>query len=399
MPVLRPLLAAAMLSALSADLLCATPLRITAGGTDLRAAPSDTAFVVAQALGGETLDVRGDPSAAWVSVVPPDRVSLWMYGDLVRNGAVIAPKVSVRAGPGINYEAVGDVTKGTQLVLRGSQGAWLEIAPPDGCLLWVRKGQVRDAPGGLSPAPVALVQESSPSTQVAVSAPVIPAPAENVRPPEPVRAANTSRVVRVQAPAAVVSATSVLPSTPRVANPQPALDRKPAAAAVPAVPRTEARPATPTVQPARQPVQQTAQQGAGVAAAHPRLPQSPAAQPVPPPPPPQPVPPPAVADVLPPGAEAVGSVLIEGVVRPRGIFFRYMDIPYRLVRRDEYDRALTVCVLQQGPKVDLSRFEDSPVHISGRQYLVKGWRYPLVVVEKINRLAAEPAPLRTPLQQ
>jgi hypothetical protein len=64
-----------------------------------------------------------------------------------------------------------------------------------------------------------------------------------------------------------------------------------------------------------------------------------------------------------------------------------------------YGRSITVCVLLQAPRVDLSRVSERPVRIEGREYAVRGWRYPLVVVERVETLPAEPPPISGPVRK
>ena len=351
---------------LSAGLLPAAPQRVVPGGADLRAAPSDTAFVVTQMLGGEAVDVCGDTSATWVSVVPPDRVSLWMYGDLVRNGTVIAPKVEVRSGPGINYEAVGLVAKGIALTVRGNQGPWIEIAPPAGCQLWLKRSRLMDDGRVLEsvPAPPA----SAAAGQTAVQRPPTPPPSS--------RARTVAEHEPTPLPAAVAPA-----SASPLRTPIPAATKSTVAAAV--APQTVA--AVVPVPGQQRPVQThvgsdetPAADSSGSGAQPPALSSS-------------------ATVALPSGAEPVGSVTVDGVVRPRGLFYRRMALPYRLVRRDGYGRSLTVCILQPTPTLDLARLEGAPVRVSGRQYLVAGWRHPLVIAERADPLPAEPAPVTGPV--
>lgn len=106
---------------------------------NLRAGPSDQAEVVAQVSKGQTLAAQGGLENEWVSVIPPANVSLWVYGDLVKDGIVAASKAQVRAGPGISYRIVGALQKGQKLTVRETKEDWLKIAPPPGCALWISR--------------------------------------------------------------------------------------------------------------------------------------------------------------------------------------------------------------------------------------------------------------------
>jgi uncharacterized protein YraI len=114
-------------------------VRITADRVNLRAGPSEQSEVVSQVSKGEILVVQGGLESEWLSVIPPARASLWIYGDLVKDGIVVALKAQVRAGPGISYKIVGSLQKGQSLTVRETTDDWLKIAPPPGSILWINR--------------------------------------------------------------------------------------------------------------------------------------------------------------------------------------------------------------------------------------------------------------------
>lgn len=90
------------------------------------------------------LTVVGDlpDEGTWAQVVPPEQVSLWVYRELVRNGAVLSDKVRVRSGAGLNFHPVGTLNKGDRVEVRGTYGDWIKIKPPPGLCFWVLRDQV-----------------------------------------------------------------------------------------------------------------------------------------------------------------------------------------------------------------------------------------------------------------
>lgn len=183
---------------------------VTGEGVNLRSAPEAAAEVVGQVSKGQILvsvELEGD----WLGVKPPEEIDLWVYGELLIDGRVAVPKLQVRAGPGINYQAVGSLTKGDKVIVRGSHADWVKIAPPDGSVIWISREYVEAA--DRSPAPA----------QPAVRAdPPKPAPKPAPSRPQPVRAAPPRRISPVAAPEARPSRT-VKPATPSVpVAPEPA---------------------------------------------------------------------------------------------------------------------------------------------------------------------------------
>jgi uncharacterized protein YgiM (DUF1202 family) len=112
-------------------------VRVTGDHVNLRAAASEESEVVAQVARGDLLQVSGNPGVDWVSVVPPATASLWIYGDLVKDGAVVSSKAQVRAGPGISYKVVGTLEKERKVTVQDATGEWFKIEPPAGCVLWI----------------------------------------------------------------------------------------------------------------------------------------------------------------------------------------------------------------------------------------------------------------------
>lgn len=156
----------------------ASEMRVTGDRVNLRAAPDDTSEVVSQASRGDTL-LGGEPEGEWVAVFPPDAVDLWVYAELVKDGVVAVSKLRVRSGPGISYRAVGRLTKGSKVAIRGRKEEWLKIAPPPGCLLWINRRYVELA----APTPVA--PEPLPKSSPLPTATVSPAPVAKPAPTRP----------------------------------------------------------------------------------------------------------------------------------------------------------------------------------------------------------------------
>jgi SH3-like domain-containing protein len=136
---------------------------VTGDNVNLRSAPEGEAEVVGQVSAGEILE-SVELEGEWLGVKPPDRVDVWVYGELITDGHVAVPKLRVRSGPGINYRPVGTLSKGTPVSLRGTNGEWSKIAPVPGCILWVSRGYVR--PVGETPCPTGPVQSRNPALAV-----------------------------------------------------------------------------------------------------------------------------------------------------------------------------------------------------------------------------------------
>lgn len=124
----------------------AQPLRVRGieGRVAVYATTNSLREAVAWLPSGAEFSVRGELSEedVWVRIEPPESVSVWVYRELVREGVVLADKVRVRAGAGLNGHPVGSLNKGARVEVRGTYGDWLKIKPPPGSDFWVLRDQV-----------------------------------------------------------------------------------------------------------------------------------------------------------------------------------------------------------------------------------------------------------------
>lgn len=118
-----------------------TKVRVIGQRVNLRAKADPNSEVVSQAADGELLVARSF-QGEWVEVVAPEAVDLWVHRDFVQDNRVLAGKLHVRGGPGINYTVVGELGQQDTIVRRGEFGEWVKIAPPSSCSLWVSRDYV-----------------------------------------------------------------------------------------------------------------------------------------------------------------------------------------------------------------------------------------------------------------
>lgn len=156
----------------------------TADRVNLRARPASTAEVAGQAAAGEEFEALGD-EGEWVQVRVPDRLSLWVFAEFVRDGVVIPDKLNVRAGPGINFNVVGFFMHGEKVAARGKTGDWMEVAPPSNAVLWVSREFLRDVAEPTAPATPPAPPPAPPAPPSGAEAAVAVAPVPPPPPPPP----------------------------------------------------------------------------------------------------------------------------------------------------------------------------------------------------------------------
>ncbi len=138
-------------AALFALIVCAraaeTRFRVMAeqGRAAVRVEPNADADAVGRLAFGAEVVTDGTNDAVgsdWVRIQAPEEVSLWIYAELLRNGAVAVSKAMIRTGAGIGYKAVAKAERGTLLDVRGSLGDWLRIKPPPGTVFWISRHEI-----------------------------------------------------------------------------------------------------------------------------------------------------------------------------------------------------------------------------------------------------------------
>lgn len=305
-------------------------LKVSSNRVPLKSAPDENAGIVTHVSESDILVADKDVDGEWIQVVPPDRLNLWVHGELVKDGVAAAPKVPVRTGPGISNPSVGELKKDEKVSIRGEYREWLKIAPPQSFRLWVnRKFLDLGEKQGEKPVPVE-----------AKSKPVVEA-----------------KPVVAEKP--VVTAKPVIP------------EKKPANITTPVV-RSK-----PTV---KQPAPQIPNEGSKavkkdfVAASPPVIPSGRLVDPSPES---------MVTNRLVSSKDQGLTVSYEGILRRSA--FKEWNQPgkYRLVVSGNNGLSTTLCYVIKDEK-QLSSLKDKTVALQGREYWVQGLRWPVVIPSQIT---------------
>jgi len=165
-------------------------MRVTADGVNVRCGPGTRFEVVCQADDGDVVSVRRT-TEEWSEIAPPANARLWVYGELIEDGIVIASRVQIRSGPGISYRPAGKLDKGYKVTIEETAGEWVRIAPPPEASVWISNLYL-EAPGApAKPAPKPAKPASKPPVAKPATKPIAkPAPAKPATPkpaqPQPV---------------------------------------------------------------------------------------------------------------------------------------------------------------------------------------------------------------------
>lgn len=151
---------------------------VTGDRINLRVRPDDHSEVVGQASYGDLVYVKSQV-AGWAEIAMPPALDAWVHREFIENNAVMPKQLNVRGGPGINYQVIGRLERGTRVVTRGEMSEWLKIQPPANVSLWISDKFVRPIP---APGKTAVTQKPKPKqVPKVVSSP----PAPVVRPVQP----------------------------------------------------------------------------------------------------------------------------------------------------------------------------------------------------------------------
>ena len=196
---------AAALCAAAVSAAQAAKVVVTGDRVNLRAAPQGESEVVTQLQFGEELELHGSPADPWVAVAVPARCDVWIYTPLLKNDEVGVKTAHLRAGAGLNYSVVGDLQRGDKVKVRGRQGDWTKIDPPQipGVSVYVTNAYVKvkvEAPPP-KPAPPPPPPQPAPAAVAPLVVPTAPAP--TAAPAAPARP--LSDVVPAEKPAAPVA--------------------------------------------------------------------------------------------------------------------------------------------------------------------------------------------------
>jgi uncharacterized protein YgiM (DUF1202 family) len=167
----------------------ADSVTVSGASVNVRAVADSNGEIVGQVSKGDVLSTTGNQKGDWLEISPPAGISVWLYGELVREGAVAALSVRVRSGPGIGYRPVGTLSKGTHVSVLETRGDWLRIDPPSACTVWVSSKYMSSSTApSVSVSPAVLEKPAPPANKPPANKPAVivrTRPAVTVRTPPP----------------------------------------------------------------------------------------------------------------------------------------------------------------------------------------------------------------------
>lgn len=163
------------------------PARVSGSNVNLRTGPSRRADIVGQLpRGTEVLVVLTD--GEWSSIVPPEGTAGWVSRSYLEDGVVTGSRINLRAGPSVAYASLMTLDEGAEVSVIEERDGWAKIELPDTVRLWMSSRYLSAVPETVSPLP----SPAAPRARIA-RPPASPPVAEPRRPEEPAAAVETSR--------------------------------------------------------------------------------------------------------------------------------------------------------------------------------------------------------------
>jgi hypothetical protein len=206
---------------------------VNEGKINVRGQPSLIGEVVTQLQRGEQVTVleyvkneraKGGEPTNWAKIKLPANTPVWVYAPMVKDGAVAATRLNLRAGAGDNYSVIGRLAKGDKITPIRTTGEWIEVEAPAGAYAFIDASLIK-APGGSAPTP---------------AGPVVAAAPQPAKPAPPVLQTTTSSAISTPPPTAQPVQDELAAPTqpqPRAITEAPAISTPSAAPAQTAIPQ------------------------------------------------------------------------------------------------------------------------------------------------------------------
>ncbi len=224
MPFLLLLSALALLSSAAEE----TAI-VNEGKINVRGQPSLVGEVVTQLQRGDPVTVldyvkndhaKGGEPTNWAKIKLPSNTPVWVYAPMVKDGAVAATRLNLRAGPGDNYSVIGRLSKGDKVNPIRTMSEWIEVEAPAGAYAFVDASLIKA--GGAA----ALAPTIETPAMAAAKTPR-PLPPTNQRPEPPVVQAAVPQEPTGQPSIASTAPQKVQDALSAPTRPQPLLNRFP----------------------------------------------------------------------------------------------------------------------------------------------------------------------------
>lgn len=101
---------------------------ITAGVLNVRVRPSAKSDAILQLRRGDEVAVI-EKGEEWTAIRPPENSSLYVSSPLIADGK-LKSAANLRSGPGVNFQSLGILPKGTAVTVLADKNSWSRIGVP-----------------------------------------------------------------------------------------------------------------------------------------------------------------------------------------------------------------------------------------------------------------------------
>lgn len=108
---------------------------------NIRARAEASSEVVTQLSFGDELIIKG-LDGDWLEIAPPAGAKLWVHVDYLHENQVKVQSLNVRAGASLNYSVVGVLNRGDRVERLGEKDLWVQVKANEKMSLYISKGFV-----------------------------------------------------------------------------------------------------------------------------------------------------------------------------------------------------------------------------------------------------------------
>ena len=105
---------------------------ITAGVLNVRVKPSAKSDAILQLKRGDEVVVI-EQGKEWTAIRPPENSSLYISSALIVEGK-LKSAANLRSGPGVNFQSLGILPKGTPVTVLADKNSWSRIGVPEAAI-------------------------------------------------------------------------------------------------------------------------------------------------------------------------------------------------------------------------------------------------------------------------
>jgi SH3-like domain-containing protein len=79
----------------------------------------------------------------WYRIKPPQKIYVWVSKGFIQDGKVTCKRLNIRSGPGLAYSILGQLEKDNSVDILETKDEWIKLAAPEHIFFWVNEKYVK----------------------------------------------------------------------------------------------------------------------------------------------------------------------------------------------------------------------------------------------------------------